>query len=62
MIGNVIQNLFLDAGDYPAAAALSLTLMAVIVVMVLVYVRRAGTEELRLMRASRNWLGRRTSS
>lgn len=45
MIGNVIQNLF-ESGSYPEAAALSVTLMAVIVVMVLVYIRRAGTEEL----------------
>jgi len=45
MIGNVIQNLF-DGGSYPEAAALSVTLMAVIVVLVLVYIRRAGTEEL----------------
>ena len=45
MIGNVIQNLF-DGGSYPEAAALSVTLMAAIVVMVLVYINRAGTEEL----------------
>ncbi|MGD9959803.1 ABC transporter permease [Nocardioides sp.] len=46
MVGNVIQNLFTDAGDYPAAAALSMILMLLIVVMVLFYVRRAGTDEL----------------
>jgi spermidine/putrescine transport system permease protein len=45
MIGNVIQNLF-DGGSYPEAAALSVTLMAAIVVAVLVYINRAGTEEL----------------
>jgi spermidine/putrescine transport system permease protein len=45
MIGNDIQNLF-DAGALPTAAALSVTLMVVITVLVLVYVRRAGTEEL----------------
>jgi spermidine/putrescine transport system permease protein len=45
MIGNDIQRLF-SAGAYPTAAALSVTLMAAIVVLVLVYVRRAGTEEL----------------
>jgi len=45
MVGNVIQNLF-DGGSYPEAAALSVALMIVIVVMVLVYIRRAGTEEL----------------
>ena len=32
--------------DYPIAAACSVVLMAAIVVLVLVYVRRAGTEEL----------------
>jgi spermidine/putrescine transport system permease protein len=46
MVGNVIQNLFTDANDYPAAAALSMILMLLIVAMVLFYVRRAGTEEL----------------
>lgn len=46
MVGGVIQSLFTDAGNYPAAAALSTIMMVGIVVMVLVYVRRAGTEEL----------------
>jgi spermidine/putrescine transport system permease protein len=46
MVGGVIQSLFTDANDYPAAAALSMILMVGIVGMVLVYVRRAGTEEL----------------
>jgi spermidine/putrescine transport system permease protein len=46
MIGNVIQNLFTEANDYPTAAALSMILMVVIIAMVLFYVRRAGTEEL----------------
>lgn len=46
MVGSVIQSLFTDANDYPAAGALSVTLMVLIVAMVLVYVRRAGTEEL----------------
>ena len=46
MIGNVIDSLFLVQLDYPVAAACSVILMLVIVVMVLVYVRRAGTEEL----------------
>ena len=45
MIGNTINNLFL-AGDYPGAAALSVTLMVLIVIMVAVYIRRAGSEEL----------------
>ena len=46
MVGSVIQSLFTDANDYPAAAALSMILMLLIVAMVLVYIRRAGTEEL----------------
>ncbi|WP_062298196.1 ABC transporter permease [Demequina maris] len=46
MVGNKIQQLFTTANDYPHAAALSVLLMAIIVGMVLVYVRRAGTEEL----------------
>ncbi len=45
MIGNEIQDLF-AGGSYPVASALSVTLMAAIVAMVLVYVRRAGTEDL----------------
>lgn len=46
MIGNVIQSLFTDANDYPAAGALSVILMVMILALVLVYVRRAGTEDL----------------
>ena len=46
MIGNVIDNLFLVQLNYPIAAACSVILMVAIVLMVLVYVRRAGTEEL----------------
>lgn len=46
MVGSVIQSLFTDANNYPAAGALSMILMLIILVMVLVYVRRAGTEEL----------------
>ncbi|MGA8256179.1 MAG: ABC transporter permease [Nocardioides sp.] len=46
MIGGVIQSLFTDANDYPAAGALSVILMTMILGLVLVYVRRAGTEEL----------------
>ncbi|WP_243057304.1 ABC transporter permease [Nocardioides sp. SR21] len=46
MVGGVIQSLFTDANDYPTAAALSVIMMVGIVAMVLVYVRRAGTEEL----------------
>jgi len=46
MAGNVIQNLFTSTGDYAAAGALSVILMAIIVGMVMVYVRTAGTEDL----------------
>ena len=45
MIGNRIQGLF-ESGAYPAAAALSVTLMVLIVAMVMVYIRRAGTQDL----------------
>ncbi len=46
MIGNVIQNRFLQQNDYPTAAALSFLLMAGILVAILVYARVLGTEEL----------------
>jgi spermidine/putrescine transport system permease protein len=46
MIGNVIQSNFLIQYNYPAAAALSIALMAVILVIVGIYVRRAGTDDL----------------
>ena len=46
MVGNVIQDLFTDVGDYPMAGALSMILMILIVVMVFFYIRRAGTEDL----------------
>jgi len=46
MVGNRIQSAFLTEHNYPLAASLSIVLMAVVVVMVVLYVRRAGTEEL----------------
>ncbi len=46
MIGNVIQKQFLIVKDYPAAAALSLTLMLIILGGVLLYTRALGTEDL----------------
>ncbi|HET8960607.1 ABC transporter permease [Nocardioides sp.] len=46
MVGNRIQSAFLTEHNYPLAASLSLILMAVVVAMVVVYVRRAGTEDL----------------
>jgi spermidine/putrescine transport system permease protein len=46
MIGNVIEANFLQLQNYPAAAALSIVLMAVILVFVSIYVKRSGTEDL----------------
>jgi spermidine/putrescine transport system permease protein len=46
MIGNVIQSNFLVQQNYPAAAALSIVLMATILLIVSVYVRRSGTDDL----------------
>ena len=46
MIGNVIESRFLVVLDYPAAAALSFSLMAAILVLVVLYLRRVDTEEL----------------
>jgi spermidine/putrescine transport system permease protein len=46
MIGQVIDGQFLRVLDYPTAAALSFSLMVAILVIVMIYVRRAGTEEL----------------
>jgi spermidine/putrescine transport system permease protein len=45
MIGNVIQSKFLIFNDYPAASALSFTLMAIMLVFIAVYARLLGTEE-----------------
>ena len=46
MVGNRIQAAFLTEHNYPLAASLSLILMAVVLLMVILYVRRAGTEDL----------------
>ncbi|MFB2556258.1 ABC transporter permease [Herbiconiux liangxiaofengii] len=46
MVGNAIEANFLVLQNYPAAASLSIVLMAVILVIVGVYVRRSGTEDL----------------
>jgi spermidine/putrescine transport system permease protein len=46
MIGNVIASRQLVLTDYPTASALSFTLMAAILVLVIIYIRKAGTEEL----------------
>ncbi|GAB6897467.1 ABC transporter permease [Kineosporia succinea] len=46
MVGNVVESRFFRVVDYPTAAVLSFVLMAIILVLVVLYVRRAGTEEL----------------
>ncbi|UOQ89688.1 ABC transporter permease [Agromyces endophyticus] len=46
MMGNVIEANFLVLLNYPAAAALSIILMAAILVLVGIYVKRSGTEDL----------------
>jgi spermidine/putrescine transport system permease protein len=46
MIGNVIQSRFIEQGDAPTAAALSLIVMALILLLVGAYVRAIGTEKL----------------
>jgi spermidine/putrescine transport system permease protein len=46
MIGNRIQQAFLNEKDYASAASLSLILMIVVLVMVLAYIRRSGAEDL----------------
>jgi len=46
MIGNVIENNFLVQQNYPAAAALSIVLMAAILILVGIYVKKSGTEDL----------------
>jgi spermidine/putrescine transport system permease protein len=46
MIGNVINSKYNDLIDYPAAAAMSVILMAIILALVLGYARAVGTEKL----------------
>ena len=46
MIGNVIQSKFLAITDYPAAAALSFTLMLFILVGIFLYARLLGAQNL----------------
>jgi spermidine/putrescine transport system permease protein len=46
MIGNVIESRFLTVLDYPAAAALSITVMVGVMLLVMAYVRRVGAREL----------------
>ncbi len=44
MIGNVVQNQFTTARDWPFGSALSLVLMAAVMTLLLVLVRRSGEE------------------
>lgn len=44
MIGNIIQTEYLVNGDYPAASALSFTLMAAMLIGIFAYARALGTE------------------
>jgi spermidine/putrescine transport system permease protein len=46
MIGNSIQDQFLNQVNYPLASAMSFVLMAIITVAVLIYSKLIGTEEL----------------
>ncbi len=46
MVGNIIQRKFLDALDYPTAAALSFVLVAAVMALVTVYTRVVGSDRL----------------
>ena len=46
MAGNLIQNQFTTARDWPFGSAVSLMLMAVVMVMLLAWIRRHGEEEM----------------
>jgi spermidine/putrescine transport system permease protein len=46
VIGQVIQSRFLEANDFPAAAAISFVLMAIITLIVIAYARFLGTDDL----------------
>jgi spermidine/putrescine transport system permease protein len=46
MIGNSIQDQFLNQNNYPLAAAMSFVLMIIITIGVLIYTRLLGTEDL----------------
>jgi spermidine/putrescine transport system permease protein len=46
MIGNIIQFRFINANDYPTAAAVSFVLVVAVMVLVAVYTRAVGSERL----------------
>jgi spermidine/putrescine transport system permease protein len=45
MIGNIIQDQFLNTQDYPTGAALSFMLMAMLLIGMFIYARSLGTED-----------------
>jgi len=45
MIGNIIQDEFLNVQDYPTGAALSFMLMAILLIGMFAYARALGTED-----------------
>jgi spermidine/putrescine transport system permease protein len=46
MIGNLVQNQFTTARDWPFGSAVSLALMAIVVLLVVAFLRRGGEETL----------------
>jgi spermidine/putrescine transport system permease protein len=46
MIGNLVQNQFTTARDWPFGSAVSLALMAIVVLLVILFLRRGGEEAL----------------
>jgi len=46
MIGNLVQNQFTTARDWPFGSAVSLALMAIVVLLVVMFLRRGGEEAL----------------
>jgi spermidine/putrescine transport system permease protein len=45
MVGNIIQDQFLNVQDYPTGAALSFMLMAMLLIGMFAYARVLGTED-----------------
>lgn len=48
MIGNLIENQFLQSRDWPFGSALSFILMGVVLLSLIIYVRISGTDDARL--------------
>jgi spermidine/putrescine transport system permease protein len=53
MIGNIVQTLYLTNNDYPAASALSFTLMGSLLLGIFAYARALGTENVMNTAAAR---------